>query len=130
MNFIVDPIACDGNCFYRAVAKAVLGDESRHAELRKRTMDHLRQHEQTYLPFFESSKSFRFAIAANRRDGVWNTDITDIAISALPQILNITLHIYNTENDTKFIVGNEGEVYTLQRVNDSHYNILIQKLGD
>lgn len=105
MAFKVDLIPCDGNCFYRSVAKAALGDENRHRELRLQTMDTLITRKDEYIPFFGSERSFISSVRANRRDAVWNTDIADIAVCIIPQMLNITLHIYNTENDSKFIVG-------------------------
>lgn len=48
----------DGNCFFRAVADQLHGDASRHPEIRRQVVQHMRDNEDLYAPFVEFDEAF------------------------------------------------------------------------
>ncbi|XP_020791368.1 OTU domain-containing protein 1 [Boleophthalmus pectinirostris] len=59
----------DGNCLYRAVCKAVYGDQARHKELREQTVHHIADHLDEFNPIIEGDVC-EFLINA-AQDGAW-----------------------------------------------------------
>ncbi|XP_021515506.1 OTU domain-containing protein 1 [Meriones unguiculatus] len=59
----------DGNCLYRAVSKAVYGDQSLHRELREQTVHYIADHLDHFSPLIEGDVG-EFIIAA-AQDGAW-----------------------------------------------------------
>jgi hypothetical protein len=51
-------VSPDGNCFFRAVADQILGDSSRHSEIRSEVVQHMRQNKELYAPFVETEETF------------------------------------------------------------------------
>lgn len=127
-------VAADGNCFYRAVSLALYGTESRHTTLRADTMTALLSKQTDYGILFETLKRFVRCVHANKRDGIWNTEISDLAPSAAADHLGIHLIVYNKNIFTdkidppaEFNVGASATVRLL-RVANCHYNLLKEKV--
>ncbi|XP_038611908.1 OTU domain-containing protein 1 [Tachyglossus aculeatus] len=59
----------DGNCLYRAVSRAVHGDQSRHRDLRERTVHYVADHLDQFGPLIEGDVG-EFLVAA-AQDGAW-----------------------------------------------------------
>ncbi len=119
------PMAADGNCFYRAVSTGYYKDVDMHHMLRRTTMEHMMESENTYAPYFESVKSMMGKLIANKRLGVWNSDLADLVPHAVAQLLNCCVEIYDVdENDevVRYTFG-EGEKIRLLRKNN-HYDLL------
>jgi len=67
------------------------------------------------------------AISANRRLGVWNTEISDLAVTVVANLLNVTLKIHNVNADNSiysFTVGEGETIIHLLRTNGNHYDLL------
>ncbi|KAK2859548.1 hypothetical protein Q5P01_004168 [Channa striata] len=78
----------DGNCLYRAVCKALYGDQVRHAELREQTVHHIADHLDQFNPIIEGDVG-EFLINA-AQDGAWAGYPELLAMS---QMLNINIHL-------------------------------------
>lgn len=78
----------DGNCLYRAVCKAVYGDQSRHGELREQSVHHIADHLDEFVPIIEGDVG-EFLINA-AQDGAWAGYPELLAMS---QMLNVNIHL-------------------------------------
>ncbi|XP_048867757.1 OTU domain-containing protein 1-like [Brienomyrus brachyistius] len=78
----------DGNCLYRAVCKAVYGDQSRHVELREYTVHHIADHLEEFGPIIEGDIG-EFIIDA-AQDGAWAGYPELLAMS---QMLGVSIHL-------------------------------------
>ncbi|KAM4689648.1 OTU domain-containing protein 1 [Discoglossus pictus] len=78
----------DGNCLYRAVSKAVYGEQSLHSELRERTVHHVADHLDTFTLIIEGDVG-EFLINA-AQDGAWGGYPELLAMS---QMLGINIHL-------------------------------------
>jgi OTU domain-containing protein 3 len=52
-------VSADGNCFFRAVADQILGDCSKHSEIRAKIVQHMRDNEELYAAFVEMDETFQ-----------------------------------------------------------------------
>ncbi|XP_056375279.1 OTU domain-containing protein 1 [Hyla sarda] len=78
----------DGNCLYRAISKAMYGDQSLHSELRERTVHHVADHLDTFNLIIEGDIG-EFLINA-AQDGAWAGYPELLAMS---QMLNVNIHL-------------------------------------
>ncbi|XP_067869854.1 OTU domain-containing protein 1 [Heterodontus francisci] len=78
----------DGNCLYRAVSKAVYGDQSMHKELREETVHHIADHLDEFNPIIEGDIG-EFLINA-AQDGAWAGYPELLTMS---QMLNINIYL-------------------------------------
>ncbi|XP_033848257.3 OTU domain-containing protein 1-like [Acipenser ruthenus] len=78
----------DGNCLYRAVSKAVYGEQSMHKDLREQTLHHIADHLDEFNPIIEGDVG-EFLINA-AQDGAWAGYPELLAMS---QMLNINIHL-------------------------------------
>ncbi|KAK7881777.1 hypothetical protein WMY93_030186 [Mugilogobius chulae] len=78
----------DGNCLYRAVCKAVYGDQARHSELREQTVHHIADHLDEFNPIIEGDVC-EFLINA-AQDGAWAGYPELLAMS---QMLNVNIQL-------------------------------------
>uniref|UniRef100_UPI00398E437C OTU domain-containing protein 1 n=1 Tax=Pristiophorus japonicus TaxID=55135 RepID=UPI00398E437C len=78
----------DGNCLYRAVSKAVYGDQTMHKELREETVHHIADHLDEFNPIIEGDIG-EFLINA-AQDGAWAGYPELLAMS---QMLNVNIYL-------------------------------------
>lgn len=78
----------DGNCLYRAVCKAVYGDQRLHGELREQTVHYIADHLDHFGPIIEGDVG-EFLIAA-AQDGAW---AGYPELLAMGQMLNVNIHL-------------------------------------
>lgn len=78
----------DGNCLYRAVSKAVYGEQSMHSELREHTVHHIADHLNEFIPIIEGDMG-EFLINASQ-DGAWAGYPELLAMS---QMLNVNIYL-------------------------------------
>ncbi|KAM9023657.1 OTU domain-containing protein 1 [Ara ararauna] len=78
----------DGNCLYRAVCKAVYGDQRLHSELREQTVHYIADHLDHFNPIIEGDVG-EFLIAA-AQDGAW---AGYPELLAMGQMLNVNIHL-------------------------------------
>ncbi|XP_051872384.1 OTU domain-containing protein 1 [Pristis pectinata] len=78
----------DGNCLYRAVSKAVYGDQTMHKELREQTVYHIADHLDEFNPIIEGDVG-EFLISA-AQDGAWAGYPELLAMS---QMLKVNIYL-------------------------------------
>ncbi|KAM9303610.1 OTU domain-containing protein 1 [Morus bassanus] len=78
----------DGNCLYRAVCKAVYGDQRLHGELREQTVHYIADHLDHFNPVIEGDVG-EFLIGA-AQDGAW---AGYPELLAMGQMLNVNIHL-------------------------------------
>ncbi|XP_039269100.2 uncharacterized protein LOC120344080 [Styela clava] len=85
-RFLIIP---DGNCLYRAVAQAILLDQSQHMLLRQLTVDHIREHQDVFENIIEGNVD-EFLMTA-MLEGEWAGYPEILALTCLLDInINIT----------------------------------------
>jgi hypothetical protein len=75
---------------------------------------------------FVSKDAFVSRVAANKRLGVWNTDLGDIIPLAVAKLLNCCLEIYSVKEDKvmRYRVGEGPKIRLLHQKN--HYDLLLK----
>jgi hypothetical protein len=121
------PVIPDGNCFYTTMG---FFSELDADSMRKKIMDYMTENKAFYSVYFESEKDFLSRVKANRRPGVWNSDICDIVPQAASQMLKRTIIVHNyTDNRTFNLITFEHENPTGNAIHvfrkSDHYEILL-----
>lgn len=122
----------DGNCLYRAVCKAVYGDQARHSELREQTLHHIADHLDEFNPIIEGDVGEFFINAA--QDGAWAGYPELLAMS---QMLNLNIQLTTggslespTVSTMLHYLGEEDaskpEIW-LSWLSNGHYDALLDK---
>ena len=118
----------DGNCFYRAVAAAYHGDQDMHHMLRRALMDYILEEKSQFQALFESPRSFTGTVVANRRAGVWNSDLADLVPAAIATYLGARVEVYSVQKDEsvkRYVFGSEGGGERIRILHhDNHYDLL------
>ncbi|XP_069504283.1 OTU domain-containing protein 1 [Ambystoma mexicanum] len=78
----------DGNCLYRAISKAMFGEQSKHKQLREQTVYHVADHLEEFNPLIEGDAG-HFLIGA-AQDGAWAGYPELLAMS---QMLNVNIYL-------------------------------------
>lgn len=122
----------DGNCLYRAVCKAMYGEQARHGELREETVHHIADHLDEFNPIIEGDLG-EFLINA-AQDGAWAGYPELLAMS---QMLNTTIYLTtggSLESPTVSTMGHYlGEddpsrpAIWLSWLSNGHYDVLLDK---
>ena len=108
-KFRVVPMVGDGNCFYRAVATAYYKDVDMHPTLRNFTMEHMLDSAETYQPFFETFLAMKRRLTANKRLGVWNSDLADLVPAAVASLLGCRVEVYSVCSETDEVIRHRFE---------------------
>ncbi len=125
-NLRVIPMVADGNCFYRAIAADFYKDLDMHHILRRITMEHMMEDGDIFGPLFESKDVYLRRVAANKRVGVWNTDLADLVPIAVAKLLNCCVEVYSVVNDEviRYRFGEGQKIRLLHK--DNHYDLLVK----
>ena len=128
-SFSVVGVTGDGNCFYRSVCKGLYDNEEDHGLLRKKAMDALLEKIEEYSVYFDTESRFKRCVAANRRNGVWNSEIGDIVPAMVAKLLDVKMIIHNYDDNelSPTILNAEGskELHLLHL--HCHYSLLTAK---
>lgn len=122
------PMVADGNCFYRAISAAYYKDVDMHHMLRRVTMEHMLEDAELYEEFFESKQAFVRRVTANKRLGVWNSDLADLVPVAVAQLLGCCIEVYSVVDDevVRYRFGEQlGSPIRLLH-QDNHYDLLLK----
>ncbi|KAL3676072.1 hypothetical protein R1sor_026020 [Riccia sorocarpa] len=84
-------ITGDGNCFFRAVADQLEGNEEEHAKYRRMVVDYLEQHRAEFEPFLEEETPFDEYCKNMRQDGTWAGHM-ELQAFSLAARCNICIH--------------------------------------
>lgn len=122
----------DGNCLYRAVCKAVYGDQARHRELRELTVHHIADHLDEFNPIIEGDVG-EFLINA-AQDGAWAGYPELLAMS---QMMNVNIHLTTggslespTVSTMVHYLGDEDvskSAIWLSWLSNGHYDVLLDR---
>ncbi len=121
------PTVADGNCFYRAVCTAYHKDVELHHLLRRTTMEHMLESVDTYSKFFPSMRVMLAKLNANKRLGVWDSDLADLVPHAVATMLGCCIEVYavaQTEEVIKYSFGEGQKIRLLRKGN--HYDVLLK----
>lgn len=122
------PMLADGNCFYRAVSTGYYKDVDMHHLLRRITIEHMLENVDTYAPYFESLQKIVGKLNANKRLGVWNSDLGDLVPHAVAQLLNCCIEVYAVTEDGQVIRYTFGEGEKIRLLcKDNHYDLLLKE---
>jgi len=86
-------VQADGNCLFRAVSHQLYLDESQHAELRQKCVDHMSSNRERFAVF--CSVDFDEYLKEISLLGTW---ADDMEIKALEEILDRVIRIYSAES--------------------------------
>ena len=67
----MEPVAADGNCFFRALSDQRWGDDSHHASLRADVVEYMKKNRDSFEPFIEDDEKWDPYIARMAEDGTW-----------------------------------------------------------
>jgi len=84
-----------------------------------------------YSLYFEDTSRFTRVLRANKRKGVWNSDLCDLVPMAVSKLLNIRVEVYSviiskdeTNEVIRYVFG-EKNPNTLRLLHqDNHYDLL------
>jgi OTU domain-containing protein 3 len=85
----------DGNCFFRAIADQITGDESRHMEYRHHAVDYIRANKDMYVPFIEDDETIEQYCDDMEKDGIWGDQLETNALASCFKF-NIIVHRVDT----------------------------------
>jgi len=85
-------VSGDGNCQFRSMARQVLADDGRHAELRALAVDQVRARRDDFEGFL--GQGFDEYCDAMARPGTWGDEIT---LRALSDALGVVVHVITSE---------------------------------
>jgi hypothetical protein len=118
----------DGNSFYRAIAISHYNDENLHTSIRYFAMEHLRENSESHIAKFGDSSTFWRCVNANKKSNVWNTEISDMLPTIIPEFLHIHLVIYNYDEcmDAVYIskYGDESDPVVELLCTNNHYDLI------
>uniref|UniRef100_A0A8B9GUI4 OTU domain-containing protein 1 n=1 Tax=Astyanax mexicanus TaxID=7994 RepID=A0A8B9GUI4_ASTMX len=122
----------DGNCLYRAVSKAVYGDQSMHKDLREQTLYHIADHLDEFSPIIEGDVG-EFLINA-AQDGAW---AGYPELLAMTQMLNVNIYLTTggslespTVSTMTHYLGEEDlskPAIWLSWLSNGHYDVLLDQ---
>jgi len=84
-------MGADGNCFFRAIADQLEGDESMHMKYRLEAVDYIRTNKDMYTPFIEDDETIDQYCADMEKDGVWGDQLEMNALASSLEF-NIIVH--------------------------------------
>lgn len=91
-------------------------------------MNHLVDEHKKYVVYLSDNvPNMLRAISANRRLGVWNTEISDLAVTIVPELLKVTLKVHDVNSDNNIntiTIGESETIIHLLRTNGNHYDLL------
>ena len=89
-NVTIDATDPDGNCFFRAISKEILGSECYHKIIRKHICDFLQNHSSAFKTWMDSGADlFDQHVNTMRKNRTWATQLEILAASTL-----FNCHIY------------------------------------
>jgi OTU domain-containing protein 3 len=123
LNLTRRPVDADGNCFFRALADQKYGDESRHGELRRDVVEHVREREESYAPFVEDDESFEEYCERMAQDGEW---AGHVEVCAATEVLKMGICIHQA-GSPRWVAGAEVSdervrTYHVSYEGSDHYN--------
>ena len=85
------PVSADGNCFFRAIAHQIEGDEKEHSRYREMVVEYIMQHREDFEPFIEDNVDFDEYCEGMKKSGTWAGHMEIQAASRVTRT-NICIH--------------------------------------
>ena len=124
-GFCLSEMPGDGNCFFKALVH--LTKKSSMTALRRQVAERLRDKKADYMPFFVFDKNheseYMKATRSVERSRYWNSQIMDIVIMAMADVIGASFTIYNVDDE-----GGVDEIKVTAKVATQHFNLL--RTGD
>ncbi|XP_078447381.1 OVARIAN TUMOR DOMAIN-containing deubiquitinating enzyme 7-like [Wolffia australiana] len=84
-------VTADGNCFFRALADQLNGDENAHQTYRGVVVEYIKTHQEDFEPFIEDEVPFEKYCKSMREDGTWAGNM-ELQVASLVTRSNICIH--------------------------------------
>ena len=116
-------VEADGNCFFRALADQRYGDESRHAEVRRRVVARVEARREAFAPFVEDDETFDEYVERMARDGEW---AGHLEVNAATAALRVGICIHQA-GSPRWVAGADArddgaKTYHVSYEGRDHYN--------
>ena len=84
-GLVLDYMNADGNCFFRAISKCLVGCESRHREIRTLIVDFMIQNQHLFDKYIDSSTNYFSHLSEMKRNRTWATSAEIMATATFLQ---------------------------------------------
>lgn len=124
-EYEIQDVKGDGNCFYRAVANAMFGNEARYDEIRAKCVDEMVTHQEDYR---KCVRSLNEAVDNTVEEGTWLDG--DFVIQAAARAFNVRIKLISDQNGCShdYLPRKDGNSQiSLGYVGGCHYVALIKK---
>ena len=123
----MEPVAADGNCFFRALSDQRWGDDSHHASLRRDVVEYMKKNRDSFEPFIEDDEKWDSYVARMAEDGAWAGNV-ELQAASVVCFANLCVHqagqprweITNYPNADRFfhVAYQDGDHYNSVRLAD------------
>ncbi|KAJ4714837.1 OTU domain-containing protein 3 [Melia azedarach] len=117
-------ITADGNCFFRALADQLEGNEEHHQKYRSMVVQYIEKNRETFEPFIEDDVPFNEYCQSMEEDGMWAGNM-ELQAASLVTHCNICIHRYMSP---RWYIRNfndqEARMVHLSYHDGEHYNSL------
>ncbi|KAJ0457706.1 putative ubiquitinyl hydrolase 1 [Helianthus annuus] len=118
---IID-VTADGNCFFRALADQLEGDEDVHVKYRKMVVQYIMKNRESFEPFIEDEVPFDEYCQSMEKDGTWAGNM-ELQAASLVTHSNICIH---QKSSTRWYIKNfsdfDAKMVHLSYHDWEHYN--------
>ena len=121
----MEPVAADGNCFFRALSDQRWGDDSHHAALRRDVVEYMKKNREAFEPFIEDDEKWDTYVARMSEDGAWAGNV-ELQAASVVCFANLCVHqagqprweITNYPNADRFfhVAYQDGDHYNLSLI--------------
>ncbi|KAK9135934.1 hypothetical protein Syun_015264 [Stephania yunnanensis] len=120
-------VTADGNCFFRALADQMEGNEEEHEKYRLRVVKYIKGHREEFEPFIEDDVPFDEYCQSMEKDGTWAGNMELQAASLVTQS-NICIHrVMSPRWYIRNFDDRSARMIHLSYHNEEHYNSLRMK---
>ncbi|KAF8406293.1 hypothetical protein HHK36_008378 [Tetracentron sinense] len=115
-------VTADGNCFFRALADQLEGNEEEHGKYRLMVVQYIMKHRETFEPFIEDDVPFDEYCKSMEKDGSWAGHM-ELQASSLVTRSNICIHrIMSPRWYIRNFDNHGARMIHLSYHNEEHYN--------
>ncbi|GLJ32895.1 hypothetical protein SUGI_0662500 [Cryptomeria japonica] len=122
----MEPMLADGNCFFRALADQIEGDQEQHSKYRQMVVEYIMNHRSHFEPFFSQEDDFTFEEYCETlaKDGTW-ADHCELQAASMLTRTNIRVHrLKDQPSDIYNFHPAEVPTLNLSYHDGNHYNSL------
>ncbi|GAA0147030.1 cysteine protease [Lithospermum erythrorhizon] len=115
-------VTADGNCFFRALADQLEGNEDKHEKYRDMVVQFIRNNREMFEPFIEDEVPFDEYCLTMGKDGTWAGHM-EVQAASLVTRANICIHLHLSPRwYIKNFDNNEARMIHLSYHDGEHYN--------